>query len=172
MSLPRLSAVATMQNLSPVWANRFLRLAREVASWSKDPKGGVGAVLVDERKRVIGLGFNGFPDRIADDPTLLADPAAKLPRMIHAEMNAVLNATRSVHGSTLLTTLTPCAECAKLVIQAGIAAVYRLPHPEHRHKRWSSSFEVAERIFEEAGVPLFTVEPEPVWDLSSRPAAD
>lgn len=148
-----------MQTLSPTWASRFLRLALEVASWSKDPKGGVGAVLVDERKRVIGLGFNGFPDRIADDPALLADPEAKLPRMIHAEMNAVLNATRSVHGSTLLTTLTPCAECAKLIIQAGVVAVYRLPHPAHRHQRWSSSFAVAERIFEEAGVPLFTCEP-------------
>lgn len=147
-----------MGTLSSTWAWRFLRLAQEVASWSKDPKGGVGAVLVDERKRVIGLGFNGFPDRIPDDPALLADPDEKLPRMIHAEMNAVLNATRSVHGSTLFTTLTPCAECAKLLIQAGVAAVYRLPHPEHRHTRWSASFETARRILDQAGVPLLTVQ--------------
>lgn len=147
-----------MESLSPTWARRFLRLALEVASWSKDPKGGVGAVLVDERKRVIGLGFNGFPDRIVDDPALLADPDEKLPRMIHAEMNAVLNATRPVHGAVLLTTLTPCAECAKLLIQAGVAAVYRLPHPEHRHTRWSGSFETARRILNEAGVPLTTIE--------------
>jgi dCMP deaminase len=129
----------------------------EVASWSKDPKGGVGAVLVDERKRVIGLGFNGFPDRIPDDEALLADPQAKLPRMIHAEMNAVLNATRPVDGSALFATLTPCAECAKLIIQAGISAVYRLPHPEHRHQRWAESFDTAATIFAEARVPLYSI---------------
>ncbi|HWA63854.1 MAG TPA: deaminase [Caulobacteraceae bacterium] len=150
-----------MQDLSPTWTRRFLRLAREVASWSKDPKGGVGAVLVDERKRVIGLGFNGFPDRIPDDPALLADPDEKLPRMIHAEMNAVLNATRSVQGAALFTTLTPCAECAKLLIQAGVARIYRLPHPGHRHTRWTASFATAERILAEAGVPVTTVEPGP-----------
>jgi dCMP deaminase len=144
--------------LSTTWTRRFLRLALEVASWSKDPKGGVGAVLVDERKRVVGLGFNGFPDRIPDDDALLRDADAKLPRMIHAEMNAVLNATRSVHGSSLFTTLTPCAECAKLIIQAGIAAVYRLPHPPDRHRRWAPSFLTAEEIFAEAGVPVLTVD--------------
>ena len=142
---------------SSTWKQRFLRLAIEVASWSKDPKGGVGAVLVDARKRVIGLGFNGFPDRIADDERLLTDPAEKLPRMIHAEMNAVLNATRSVHGAAMFTTLTPCAECAKLVIQAGVEAIYRVPYPADRHQRWRESFAVATRIFAEAGVHVETV---------------
>src|SRR5262249_46543256 len=140
-----------MIEFSPVWRARFLRLASEVASWSKDPKGGVGAVLVDARKRVVGLGFNGFPDRIPDDPALLNDQAAKLPRMIHAEVNAVLNATNSVQGAALFTTLTPCAECAKLIIQAGIEAVYRLPHPEHRHQSWAESFAIADTIMREAG---------------------
>ena len=146
-----------MAGVSAQWADRFLRLAEEIASWSKDPKGGVGAVLVDERKRVIGLGFNGFPDRIADDPALLNDQAAKLPRMIHAEVNAVLNATVSVRGASLFTTLAPCAECAKLLIQAGVVAVYRRPHPEHRHRRWAESFRTAEIILTEAGVETQTV---------------
>jgi dCMP deaminase len=147
-----------MQPFSNVWTHRFLRLAMEVASWSKDPKGGVGAVLVDARKRVVGLGFNGFPDRIADDEALLADSDAKLQRMIHAEMNAVLNATRSVEGSTLFTTLTPCAECAKLIIQAGIGAVYRMPHPSDRHRRWGASFDCATKLFAEANIPIHTVD--------------
>ena len=134
-----------------------MRLADEVASWSKDPKGGVGAVLVDDRKRVIGVGSNGFPDRIPDDPGLLADQEAKLPRMIHAEMNAVLNAVAPVHGSSMFTTLAPCAECAKLLIQAGVAAVYRRPHPEHRHRRWEESFRIAEVILAEAGVEVAAV---------------
>jgi dCMP deaminase len=148
-----------MARFSAQWCDRFMRLAEEVASWSKDPKGGVGAVLVDDRKRVIGLGFNGFPDRIPDDPALLADQEAKLPRMIHAEVNAVLNAVTPVHGATLFTTLAPCAECAKLLIQAGVVAVYRRPHPEHRHQRWAESFRVAETILGEAGVEVETVHP-------------
>ncbi len=73
-------------------------------------------------------------------------------------MNAVLNATRSVHGSSLFTTLTPCAECAKLIIQAGIASVYRLLHPPDRHRHWAHSFRTAEEIFSEAGVPVVTVD--------------
>ena len=146
-----------MARFSDHWADRFLRLAEEIATWSKDPKGGVGAVLVDERKRVIGLGFNGFPDRIADTPALLNDQAAKLPRMIHAEVNAVLNATVSVQGASLFTTLAPCAECAKLLIQAGVVAVYRRPHPEHRHRRWAESFQIAETILQEAGVETQSV---------------
>src|SRR5262249_53553162 len=109
-------------------------------------------------KRVVGLGFNGFPDRIPDDPHLLTDQAAKLPRMIHAEVNAVLNATSSVHGAALFTTLTPCAECAKLIIQAGVDAVYRLPHPEHRPRSWDESFATADVILREAGVRVETVE--------------
>jgi len=149
-----------MPGFSVEWCDRFLRLAEEVASWSKDPKGGVGAVLVNDRKRVVGLGFNGFPDRIADDPALLADQDAKLPRMIHAEMNAVLNAVASVHGASLFTTLAPCAECAKLLIQAGVVAVYRRPHPEHRHRRWAESFRIAETILSEAGVEVRAIEPQ------------
>lgn len=146
-----------MIEFSPTWKQRFLRLAIEVASWSKDPKGGVGAVLVDQRKRVIGLGFNGFPDRIADTEDLLLNQDEKLPRMIHAEMNAVLNATRSVHGAAMFTTRTPCAECAKLIIQAGVEAIYRLPIPEERHLKWRDSFATADRIFAEAGVSVETV---------------
>src|SRR5579871_1259209 len=147
-----------MARFSVQWCDRFLRLAEEVASWSKDPKGGVGAVLVDDRKRVVALGFNGFPDRIPDDAALLVDQAAKLPRMIHAEMNAVLNAVAPVHGATLFTTLAPCAECAKLLIQAGIVAVYRRPHPEDRHRGWAESFATAATILKEAGVEVDTVE--------------
>ena len=80
--------------------------------------------------------------------------------MIHAEVNAVLNAVTPVHGASLFTTLAPCAECAKLLIQAGVVAVYRRPHPEHRHKRWAESFRIAETILGEAGVEVETVQAE------------
>ncbi len=48
------------------WNKRFLDLAEHVASWSKDPSTKVGAVVVDEKKRVVSLGYNGFPRGVLD----------------------------------------------------------------------------------------------------------
>ena len=111
------------------WARRFLTLAEQVASWSKDQDKQVGAVLVDARRRVVGVGYNGFPDHVYDDPRLLAGKGAETdPFMIHAEMNAILNCAVPTQGLTLYVTHHPCTEaagnCAKLVVQSGIAEVW------------------------------------------------
>ena len=82
----------------------------------------------------------------------------------------MLNATVSVQGASLFTTLAPCAECAKLLIQAGVVAVYRRPHPEHRHRRWAESFEIAETILKEAGVETETIAATP--DAPTKAAAE
>ena len=56
--------------LNDVWDSRFLRIAQEVSTWSKDPSTKVGAVIVDNRNRVVSMGYNGFPQRVADDERL------------------------------------------------------------------------------------------------------
>ena len=67
------------------WADKFIGLAQHVATWSKDPSTQVGAVLVDRRMRVIGMGYNGFPRgyeaKAEGDaaPAEEAAPAADLP---------------------------------------------------------------------------------------------
>jgi dCMP deaminase len=133
------------------WQHRFMRLALEVGSWSKDPRSKVGAILVDNRKRVIGLGYNGFPRNIEDDPALLTSREAKLARMVHAEVNAILNATSSVEGAAIFTTLHPCGECSKIIIQCGVSHIYHLQSPEG-HPRWAADFAQADQVLGEAGV--------------------
>jgi len=73
------------------WDSRFMDLARLVASWSKDPSTQVGAVIVDQDKRIVSTGFNGFPRCVNDSPV---DREVKLLRTIHAEENALLFARR------------------------------------------------------------------------------
>ncbi|QIG77267.1 deoxycytidylate deaminase protein [Rhizobium phage RHph_TM39] len=73
------------------WRKRFLRLAREVASWSKDPSTKVGCVVVDPKtKKIISLSYNGFPRNHPDDEELYKDRQYKLDNIIHAEMNSVI----------------------------------------------------------------------------------
>jgi dCMP deaminase len=108
------------------WDVRFMRLAHEVAGWSKDPSRKIGAVITRDR-RVLCTGYNGFPMGIADSIEALADREYKYRNIIHGEMNAIFNASRegiSLEGSTLyVTTLPCCPECAKGIVQSGIRRV-------------------------------------------------
>ena len=105
------------------WDDRFYALAKSVASWSKDLDCRVGAVLVSPNHRQFSLGYNGFPKSIDDCPELLADKELKNSIIVHAEVNAVLNADQSVAGWYLYCTKTPCLSCAKLLVQSNIAKV-------------------------------------------------
>jgi dCMP deaminase len=131
-------------------------MAQMAASWSKDPSTKVGAVLVDEQKRVLGIGFNGFPRRVKDSIQRYADRDTKYEFIVHAEMNAVLNATMGVKGSALFTwPIAPCSTCMGMLIQAGIKKVY---YPIHDPKsvlgqtqaRWDMT--VTKTMCDEAGV--------------------
>ncbi len=108
------------------WDNRFLALAEHVASWSKDPSTKVGAVIA-RHKTELAMGYNGFPTRIVDTDEWLNDRPTKYRYVIHAEMNAILKAGkegRNIEGATLyLWPLPPCAECAKMILAAGITRV-------------------------------------------------
>lgn len=113
------------------WVDRYLNMAQLVAGWSKDPSTKVGAVIVSQRNRVLSVGYNGFPPGIADDGRL-DDKATKLPLILHAELNAILNSGRDLTGATIYTTHAPCSQCAAAIIQSGIDAVV-MPEQEARH---------------------------------------
>ena len=94
------------------------------AKRSKDPSTQVGACVVNQDKRIIGIGYNGFPTGCSDDvfPWGKTDENSlntKYPYVVHAEPNAILNCTSNIKGATLYVTLFPCNECAKLIIQSG-----------------------------------------------------
>jgi dCMP deaminase len=125
------------------WDQRFLDLAKMAASWSKDPSTQTGAVLVDPWNRVLSLGFNGFPQRIADDERL-QDRAMKYEIIVHCEVNAMLFSCSNVAGGTPYTwPFMSCSRCAAIMIQAGIR---RHVAPRSNQPRWAKSFELSMQV--------------------------
>ena len=115
------------------WEERFMSMARLVATWSRDPSTKVGAVIVDRRKRIVSVGFNGFPAGVDDT---IVSREQKILRAIHAEANAILFAQRDLAGCTIFVTHPPCAQCAALIVQCGITRVVSpIPTPDFA-SRW------------------------------------
>jgi dCMP deaminase len=136
------------------WDLRWLRLAQEVSTWSKDPSTQVGAIIA-EGKTFVSLGYNGFAPGVQDLETRYQDRALKLEMIIHGEVNAMHSAERSIRGCTLYTwPLMPCSRCAAQVIKRGIT---RVVAPENDHPRWRDNFEITRMQFREAGVDLCLV---------------
>jgi dCMP deaminase len=138
------------------WDERFLELAATIAKWSKDPSTQVGAVIAN-KKRVISLGFNGFPERIQDKERILSTREQKYERIIHAEINAILFAKQDLKGMTLYTyPFMPCSRCASVIIQSGLSEVVTpwIDFDSLEYARWFESFLVARDMFQEAGVTL------------------
>ncbi len=118
------------------WDVRFLRLAREIATWSKDPSTKVGAVIVGADRHVVSTGYNGFPCGMDDDPCHYADRETKLERIIHAEMNALIRAGGS--GHTIYTwPLAPCPRCTVHLLQAGIKRFVSVAQTPEIAERWA-----------------------------------
>ena len=134
----------------PSWDQTFLDLATVIARRSKDPSSQVGAVIVDAHRRVVSLGYNGYPRGVED--TADTDPREiKLWKTIHAEENALLFAGRSLEFCTLYVTHHPCPTCAAKIVQTGIRRVVYLRQPGFE-KRWSEQLDVSRSIFSQAGV--------------------
>ncbi len=140
------------------WDRRFLERAELVAKCSKDPSTQVGAVVVRPNLTVAGDGYNGFPRGMVDNPELYADRETKYSRIIHAELNAVLNSYGSVEGCTAYITHPPCTACALALIQAGIErVVYRKPS-EEMVARWGDQFEKVKGFFSEVEMEVTEVD--------------
>jgi dCMP deaminase len=109
------------------WDQYFMGVASLSRLRSKDPNTQVGACIVNDRKRIIGIGYNGFPFGVDDAQFPWQQEGAflenKYAYVVHAEANAILNATTSLLHATLYVNLFPCNECAKLIIQSGIKEV-------------------------------------------------
>lgn len=134
------------------WDRRFLQLAELISTWSKDPSTCVGAVIVDDNRRIVSIGYNGFPQKIKDLPVRLEDRDLKLKMTIHGEMNALLFANSKVEGCTLYTfPFMPCGQCCSMFIQAGIKRVVSLLST---NERWIKDFEITQGLCKEAQVEL------------------
>lgn len=145
------------------WDVRFMRLAKEISTWSKDPSSKLGAVIVNEERRILATGYNGFPSKLEDTEERLHNRDLKYPLIIHAEMNALLNALYSgisVKNSTLYVYGLPiCSDCAKCVIQAGITRIVIL-YPEDAPVKWLSQWnEKSKPMFKEANISATFLNP-------------
>jgi len=137
-------------------AARYMSLAREISTWSKDPRKKIGSVVIGHKGQVLAQGFNGFPRGIDDSTERYSDRDVKRQYVIHAEMNCIYNASFngvSLEGSTIYVYgLPPCSECAKAIIQAGISEVYYTTNDDPDSARWYESFELSKSMFTEVGV--------------------
>lgn len=111
------------------WDEFFMGVAVLAAKRSKDPNTQVGACIVDVNNVIISTGYNGFPIGCSDDefPWDREGEKTKYPYVVHAELNAILNASgKSMRDARIYVALFPCNECAKAIIQAGIKEVIYL----------------------------------------------
>jgi dCMP deaminase len=137
------------------WDKRFIEMAFMVSTWSKDPSTKVGAVITDNKNRVISLGFNGFPRGCSDSPEKYNNREVKYRRVLHAEANALLFSQRDLTGCSIyVVPMPPCPQCAGMIIQSGIARVVT-PHPtEEQNRRWGDKIEESWNMFMEANVNI------------------
>lgn len=147
------------------WHQRFLILARNIATWSKDPSTQTGCVIVRDN-RILTTGYNGFPPGVADLPERYNDRPTKYKFIEHADRNAIYQAAKqgiSLEGATMYITGPPCHDCARGIISAGISTVIwpvRNPFESNTEvkARWSDSLEASFAMLREANVQYFRVE--------------
>lgn len=133
------------------WDEYFLGVAKLSALRSKDPRTQVGACIVNKHKKIVGVGYNGFPIGCSDVDFPWGHCGAKhetkYPYVVHAELNAILNSTVDLTDSTIYLTLFPCCECAKAIIQSGIKEVVYV-----NDYRDEESNIATRRMFDEVGI--------------------
>ena len=123
----------------------YLRMANVWSENSHCKRNKVGCLIVKDRQ-IISDGYNGTPSGFSNECEDCNNNT--LPTVLHAEANAITKiakSTNSAEGSTLYVTLSPCFDCAKLIIQAGIK---RIVYSETY--RNTDSF----KLFEEAGIEI------------------
>jgi dCMP deaminase len=132
-----------------------MTMAKLIAQRSKDPSCQVGCCIVNQKKFIVGLGYNGFPRGCDDDEFPWCKTGdlheTKYAYVVHAEQNAIINTNQmDLSGTTMYVTRHPCNECAKFILQSGIAKIYYLTNPFPESPETIAS----DRMFRSAGVEL------------------
>ena len=137
------------------WDQRYVDLAKQISTWSKDPSRKIGAVAVGSKGQILSQGYNGFPRGILDLPERYENREVKYKHVVHAEMNVIYNATFngvSLDGASLYVYGLPvCNECAKGIIQVGIKRVV-VYTDEAVPSIWTDAFALTWDMFKEAGI--------------------
>jgi len=140
-----------------------MRLAHHIGTWSKDRGRRFGAVVIGPDREVRAMGYNGLPRGVDDEieERHSRDNGEKYIWVAHAEANAIFNAARvgvPLKGCTLYVPLFPCADCAKAIIQSGIAEVVTYEPDIASDAVWARSFTVSAQMMRESGVRVRTMD--------------
>ncbi len=135
------------------WDEYFMGIALLSSMRSKDPSTQVGSCIVNSENRILSVGYNGMPSCCSDDTFPWERDGeglnSKYLYVCHAELNAILNcSTGSVRGCRVYTTLFPCNECAKAIIQSGISEVVYMCDKYAD----TDNVKASKRMFDTAGV--------------------
>lgn len=143
------------------WDEYFMGVALLSAKRSKDPSTQIGCCIVSPDNIIVSVGYNGLPKNCSDDEypwERQGDSLEKVkyPYIVHAELNAILNAGgRDLRNCKLYCSMHPCNECAKAIIQSGIKEVYYLSD------KYASLdiYKISKRMLASAGVLSFEMKP-------------
>lgn len=134
----------------------YLEIAKSIASTSKDPKYQVGAVIFDNDGNIVSIGYNGAPRKVVDKPERYQKPLKQY-YIAHAEENAIAQAARKGHATEgscmLIWGKTPCAACARMIIQAGIKSVMFMTE-DIRQSNYFESFKASLTMLHEAEIKI------------------
>lgn len=138
------------------WDRRFLELATFIGAWSKDRSTQVGCVVVGPSNEIRALGYNGFPRGVDDSADHRHERPLKYRWTEHAERNAIYNALlscTSLKGCRMYLPWFPCMDCARAIVQVGIAQLIAM-EPDLSDGKWGEDFKEALELFAEAGVKV------------------
>lgn len=146
------------------WAGRLLKMAKDVASWSKDDSTKVGAVITSASGKPISWGFNGLPMGINDDVPERHERPNKYKWYAHAEQNAIDLASGDLEGTVMFVTFSPCSTCARSIIQNKIKTIVVDANytPDKMPERWQEDIMVSMEMLTEAGVHIRFAYPDPL----------
>ncbi|MBE5965029.1 MAG: dCMP deaminase family protein [Lachnospira sp.] len=142
------------------WDEYFMGVAKLSAMRSKDPNTQVGCCIVSKDNKILSMGYNGLPRGCSDDEfpwCREGDPLDnKYFYTTHSELNAILNYKGTqLEGAKLYVSLFPCNECAKAIIQAGIATII---YEEDKYANTPSVI-ASKRMLDAAGVRYYQYKP-------------
>lgn len=161
------------------WDQRYLRVARLVALWSKDPSTKCGAVIVRPDNTLSSVGFNGFARGMDDSPELYADRSIKYPNILHSEWNSIRSSQDpSLKGYTVYSwPIPPCNECTAALMQKKVGRVVAedpTVAPGDVFARWKPMFDDANDMHKQLIIPIEysgiegDVLPEVLFDHSNK----
>ena len=160
-----------MNILTHKWAGRFINLAIEIASWSKDDSTKIGCVIVNDKGHPVSFGYNGLPMGIDDNIAERDERPEKYFWYEHAERNAMYLTTNSLQNCSIFITHAPCADCARGMIQSGIKNV--IIHADGGFEspladRYGDSMIASREMLTEANIGLFIYSEHILQNISTQ----